>query len=148
MGGKVQTIIDGEEAVRVKAAGDKQIGGGVGDPDAVVQPPQGKGVDDPIGIFGQGASQIVQAVVGVNGGHCRQSGGAAEKSPHHIAPGAVAVDEIIAAVQNKLLQLPESAENIITGKDDRGDAQLSCLLGKGAVHETDHSHVDVTGQIP
>ena len=145
--GEVDAVVDGEELVRVKAPGDEQIHHGVGDADAVIQPPQCEGIDGAVGDAGEGSAQIIQAVVGVDGGDHRQAGGFAQKGAHHIPAGTVTVDEIVAALPDFLLEQAEGAEHIAVGIDLSGDAQLPRLLGEGSLHEADHVHLDGPGQV-
>ena len=79
----------------------------------------------------------------MDGGHHRQSGGAAEHGADQVAPGAVAVDDIVVPVDNLFAQDGDGAENIVTGDDLRGDAQLPGLLGEGALGEAHHVGLDV-----
>ena len=137
-GGKVDAVIDGEEPVRVEATGDKQIHHRVGHADAVVQPTQGQGVDGAVGRPGEGPAHVIQTVVGVYGGHHRQAGGPAEQGAHHVAPGAVAVDDVVPALPNQLFQGGVGPQNVAAGKNHSGDAQGPGLLGKGTLHKADH----------
>ena len=47
-GGEIQAVVDGKEPVRIKAAGDEEIGHRVGDADAVIQQAQGHRIGGPV----------------------------------------------------------------------------------------------------
>ena len=146
-GGEVQAVVDGEQPVRVKAPGDEQVGHGVGHADAVVQQPQGDGVDGAVAEAGEGAAQVVQTVVGVDGGDHRQPGGPAQQGPHHIAPGPVAVDDLIALLPDHPLEGAVGAQQVAPGEHHGADPQLPGLLGEGALHEAHHGHVNGAGEV-
>ena len=146
-GGEIQTVVDGEELVRVEAPGDEQVGHGVGHADAVIQKAQGDGVDGAVGQPGEGAAQVVQPVVGVDRGDHGQAGASSQHGPHQIAPGTVAVDEVVVLGVDQPGQGLEGAQDILSGQDHGADAQLPGLLGEGPLHEADHGHVDGPGQV-
>ena len=134
-GREVDAVIDGVEPVRREATGDQQVHHGVGHADPVIQPPQGQGVDGAEGQMAEGAAHVVQAVVAVDGGHHRQSRDLAEHGADHVGPGAMAVDDLVAALPDIGRQLPPGAEDVVAPADHGGNAHLAGLLGKGAVPE-------------
>ena len=146
-GGEVDAVIDGEELVRVKAPGDQQIGHGVGHTDAVVQPPQGDGVDGAVGDPGERAAQIIQPVVGVDGADHRQAGGLPQQGAHQIAPGAVTVEDLIPPLHDHFFQRVADPQQVVPRQDHRGDTQLPGLLRKGTFHKTHHGYVNGAGEI-
>ena len=93
-GGEIQPVVNGEKSLRIKPPVDQQIHHGVRYPDAVVQLSQGNGIDGAVGDPGQGAAQVVQPVVTVDGGYRGQSGPLGQEGRHHVASGAVAVDDV------------------------------------------------------
>lgn len=56
-GGEVQAVVNGKELFRVELPLDEQVDHGVGDADAIVQLPQGQGIDGPVGQAGEGAAR-------------------------------------------------------------------------------------------
>ena len=146
-GGEVDAVVDGEQPVGIKAPLDEQVGHGVGHADTVVQPAQGDGVDGAVGEAGEGAAQVVQPVVGVDGGHHRQTGGAAQQGAHHVAACAVAVDKLIAPLPDHPFESAVCAQQIAAGEHHCRDAQFPGLLGKGALQKADHGHLDGAGEV-
>ena len=136
-GSEVDAVVDGVEPVRREAPGDEQIHHGVRDTDAVVQTPQGPGIDAAEGQAAEGAAHVVQLVVAVDGGDYRQSRGRAQQSPHHVGSGAVAVDDLVAAGLDVVCQFPPQPGDIVAAHDFGGNAHAPGLLGKGAVPEAD-----------
>ncbi|MPN49697.1 hypothetical protein SDC9_197319 [bioreactor metagenome] len=82
----------------------------------------------------------------MDGGDDWQPGGAFKKGAHEIAPGAVAVDDIIAVFGNHILQSPENPKDIPVLKDQRGYPQLRGFLGEGAMGKADQRHVNGAAQ--
>ena len=145
-GGEVQAVVNGKELFRVELPLDEQVDHGVGDADAIVQLPQGQGIDGPVGQAGEGTAQIVQPIVAVDGGHGGQAGLFGQEGRHHVAAGAVAVDEVKVLVPDHLGQLLQVGEKVSTGEDLGVDAQGAGLLDKGAFGETDHFYLNAGGQ--
>ena len=83
----------------------------------------------------------------MDGGDYRQPCGLAQQRTDHIGPGAVAVDELIAALPDIGRQLAPDAQDIVTAADHGGDAQVTGLLGKGAVPEAQQLGVDMLIQV-
>ena len=135
--GEVDAVVDRVKPVCREAPGDQQVHHGVGDADAVVQMPQGPGVDIAKGQTAEGTAHIVQPVVAVDGADHRQSGGSPEKRAHHVGPGAVAVDQLKAAVSDIGRQFSAEPGDVVALHDLRGDAQAPGLLGEGTVPEAD-----------
>ena len=136
-GGEVDAVVDGEEPVGGEAPIDEQVHHGVGHTDAVVQMPEGPGVDGPEGEPGEGAAHVVQLVVAVDGGHHRQARGAPQQCADHVGPAAVTVDQLIPSLPDVGRQLPPQMGNVVPAADHGGDPHGPGLLGKGAVPEAD-----------
>ena len=83
----------------------------------------------------------------MDGGDHRQTGGLSQQGAHQIAPGAVAVEELIAPLHNHFFQGPANLQQVVPGQDHGGDAQLPGFLGEGAFHKTYHGNVDGMGKI-
>ena len=134
-GGKVDAVVDGVEPVGGEAPINEQVHHGVGHADAVVQMPERPGIDGPEGEPGEGAAHVVQAVVAVDGGHHRQSRDLAEHGADHVGPGAMAVDDLVAALPDIGRQLPPGAEDVVAPADHGGNAHPPGFLGKGTLPE-------------
>ena len=146
-GGKVDAIVDGVEPVRRKAPGDEQVHHGVRYTDAVVQVPQGPGVDGTEGQAAEGAAHVVQLIVAVDSRDHRQTRGGAQQGAHHVGPGAVAVDELVAACPDVGSELPPQPGNVVAAHNFGRNAHLPGLLGEGAVPEADQLGGDDLVQI-
>ena len=135
--GEIDAVINGVEPVGGEAPGDQQVHHGVGNADAVVQLPQGPGIDGAEGQMAEGAAHVVQLVVAVDRADHRQPRGTAQQRADHIGPGAVAVDQLVAALADIVRQLAADPEDIVAAADHGGDAEGAGLVCKGAVPETD-----------
>ena len=84
----------------------------------------------------------------MDGGDHRQTSGAAEQGPHHVAPGAVAVDDLIPPLPDEPLEGGKVTEQVFPREYHGGDAQRPGLVGEGALHEGDHGdlHAWSTGE--
>ena len=112
----------------------------------IVHVPQSQGVDGAVGQPGEGTAQIVQLIVGVDGGDEGQTGAALEQPAHEVAPGAVAVDDLIALGAHLVLQLGQHPGEIAAGQHGGVDAQLAGLMDEGTVGEADHGHLNAGGK--
>ena len=89
----------------------------------------------------EGASHIVQSIIAVDGGHYRNMQRHPQQCPHHVGPGAVAVDDLIAFLTDQVDQLAACSIDA-AAHNVGGNTQCAGFVSKGAVPETDHAGSD------
>ena len=99
--------------------------------------PQGPGIDGTEGQTAEWTTHIVQAVVTVDRADYRQTGGAPQQRAHHVGPGTMAVNQLVAARTDIRLELALQAGDIIPAHDLSWDTTAPSLFCKGTVPKAD-----------
>ena len=139
-GRKINAIVNRKHRLRVEAARDEQLRHRIGHADVIVEHAQRDGVDRAVGQPVQGAAQIVEAVVGVDGRDNGNLNFPAQNCAGQIGARAVAVDDLKALGTD---HLRKAADGRLHGglHDDRIDTELSCILRKLSLAEADQTHL-------
>ena len=136
-GRKLHAVIDRKHGLWVKAPGNQQLSHGIGNADMVGNFPNADGIDGTIGQMVDGTSQVVQAIVRMNGGHHRRLNLTPQQGTDQVGTGTVTMDHLIASGVDLPRQDRRHPQHIFIGINNGLNTQFPGLLGKGAFHKAD-----------
>ena len=144
---EIQPVVHREDVLGIEAPLDQKLAHAVGHRHVVIHAAQAELIDVAVERVAHGCAQIVQIRIGVDRGHDGNVQEPLDQNAHHVALGAVAVDDVRA----EILCLPERQADrmqdaVVAAGIHRVDPHLHAFFGKHAFAEGDQAQVVVLRQ--